>query len=366
MSLAIVTTTINVPTFLEAYCRDIMEHDRRDVILIVVGDKKTPDEVSGYCKALTSKYGLPTEYYDIERQIAYLRAFPELERHLPFNSVQRRNIGMVRAYQLGADTILTVDDDNYLREPDLLRCHARVGEVLSLPAYHSSTGWFNPCAFLSATPSIPFYHRGFPLRERWKPAETKTIRRKGKLAVNVGMWLGDPDVDAWVRMALPIDCSAWNGPRSFTLGEDTWAPFNSQQTALAREIIPAYFLDPNAGRYDDIWASYTVHRIAGHLGHLISYGSPIVDHIQKRSVASLLRDLSDEQQGASLTDAFVQALKGAPLRASSYADCYSELAEHLSQVLHYGAGLERGSTAFLRTYVKGMRMWSATIAKLGA
>jgi hypothetical protein len=29
------------------------------------------------------------------------------------------------------------------------------------------------------------------------------------------------------------------------------------------EIIPAYPLSPKVGRYDDIWASYVIYRIAG-------------------------------------------------------------------------------------------------------
>lgn len=111
--------------------------------------------------------------------------------------------------------------------------------------------------------------------------------REGRVVVNVGMWLGDPDVDAWLRLATPLESLQWNQPENFVLGQDTWAPFNSQQTAIARDLIPAYFLNPNAGRYDDIWASFIIHRLANYFGDLVSYGSPIVSHIQKRSLASL-------------------------------------------------------------------------------
>ena len=48
-------------------------------------------------------------------------------------------------------------------------------------------------------------------------------------------------------------------------GKGTWSPFNSQNTALSAKIIPAYPLSPKVGRYDDIWASYVIYRIAGPL-----------------------------------------------------------------------------------------------------
>lgn len=364
MSLAIVTTTINVPTLLEGYCEDIRRHDHRDVTIIVIGDNKTPAETGPYCETLERRYAIPIEYYGVESQRRYLKAFPELDKHLPYDSVQRRNAGMVRAYQLGVDVVLTVDDDNYVLEPDLLRCHSRVGTEVSLPAYWSSTGWFNPCQFLSADGVKSFYHRGFPLGQRWKPSEVENRTRQGKLVTNVGLWIGDPDVDAWLRLSFPLECTRWNASGSFALGEGTWAPFNSQQTAVARELLPAYFLDPNAGRYDDIWASYITHRLAQHFGHLVSYGSPIVRHEQKRSLQSLWRDLDDERHGAALTDDFAVFLREATFQGSSYAECYSELADQLGARL--GEVSPPDQAAYLGTYVEGMRVWQDTFARLKA
>src|ERR1700694_3138692 len=110
MKLAIVTTTINVPQFLEDYCADFKLHNRTDVLFIVIADKKTPDEAKSYCQSLGERHGYEVEYYDVPRQRSYLSRFPELDAYLPYNSVQRRNIGMLRAYELGAHSLLTVDD----------------------------------------------------------------------------------------------------------------------------------------------------------------------------------------------------------------------------------------------------------------
>lgn len=366
MSLAVVTTTINVPELFEGYCKDFRAHNRSDIYFIIVGDRKTPAEAATYCRLLERTYGYPFEYFDVDRQKSFLSEFPDLDRYLPYDSVQRRNIGLLRAYQRGYDVVLTVDDDNYLLEPDLLRHHLGVGTTREERSFVSSNGWFNPCQFLDANPTLQFYHRGFPLKERWKIAEVQTGVRAGRVVVNVGMWLGDPDVDAWLRLATPLESVRWNQTENFVLGQDTWAPFNSQQTAISRDLIPAYFLNPNAGRYDDIWASFIIHRLANHFGDLVSYGSPIVSHIQTRSLASLWRDLDEERMGALLTEEFVAIVRSVPLAGSSYAACYAELAEGLANALHARTSRIKGGSEYLQEYVRGMQVWQKTLASLDA
>src|SRR5690348_4473119 len=115
MKTAIVTTTINVPQLFDGYCKDFAQHGRKDICFVVVADKKTPAEAQSYCERLPDLYrGVSMEYFSVARQQEYLRKFPQLSEYLPYNSVQRRNIGMVFAYEAGYDIILTVDDDNYL------------------------------------------------------------------------------------------------------------------------------------------------------------------------------------------------------------------------------------------------------------
>ena len=49
----VVTTTINVPTFLRTICENAVLHNRQDFSFIVIGDVKTPQETRPYCNALT-------------------------------------------------------------------------------------------------------------------------------------------------------------------------------------------------------------------------------------------------------------------------------------------------------------------------
>jgi glycosyltransferase involved in cell wall biosynthesis len=363
MKTAIVTTTINVPEFMDGYCRDSAAHGRKDLCFVIVADKKTPPEAQAYCENLEKLHGFRMEYFSVDRQREYLERFPELDQYLPWNSVQRRNIGMLYAYELGCDTIVTVDDDNYLLEPNLLEEHLRVGTEHKLKSYSSSTGWMNPCQFLKVTPPFSPYHRGFPLSKRFVETTISEGARAGRVVVNVGMWLGDPDVDAWIRMSLPLEATEWTARENFALGLGTWAPFNSQQTAVARDVVPAYFLNPNAGRYDDIWGSFILHCIANHMGDLISYGSPIVSHLQKRSLASLWRDIDDERMGTLLTDNFVTFLRNTQLGTSTYRGCYEEIANSILEWVDRGS-FPPAQQAFLLEYVRGMQVWLATLARV--
>ena len=56
----------------------------------------------------------------------------------------------------------------------------------------------------------------------------------------------------------------------FALEIGTWCPINTQNTSYSREIIPASFVPPNVGRYDDIWSGYILRKITHHLNHYIS------------------------------------------------------------------------------------------------
>jgi hypothetical protein len=365
MKTAIVTTTINVPEFLDGYCRDFLKHGRRDVGFVVIGDKKTPPEAQAYCENLGQLHGFRMEYFTVERQQEYLKAFPELDEYLPYNSVQRRNVGMLYAYEQGCKILIAVDDDNYVLEPDLLKAHLQVGNVGKLKSYSSSTDWMNPCEFLESNPPFSFFHRGFPMSKRRVSAELTEGQRTGRVVVNVGMWLGDPDVDAWVRMTVPIESTRWTATENFALAPATWAPFNSQQTAVARDLVPAYFLNPNAGRYDDIWGSFILHRIANHLGDLISYGSPIVSHLQQRSLTSLWRDMDDERMGTLLTDEFTSILQGCSLHADTYEGCYREIADAIEKSFP-SSRFSPAKQAYLREYARGMRVWLGTFARLSS
>jgi hypothetical protein len=233
-------------------------HSDQRALWQIAGDKKTPAEAKDFCEASAKEFGIECIYQTPDDQIAWLKDYPELDAEIPWNSIQRRNIAILTAYEKGCDVIITIDDDNYFVEgQDFIGEHsAPILKANEHSAIKSSTGWLNICDFLEDKRKFEFYPRGYPMNERWKDPKPilRSEKQNRKVVVNAGLWLDDPDVDAITRLTNDISATRYTKDESFTMQKGTWCPFNSQNTAMAREIIPAYCLSPNVGRYDDIWA----------------------------------------------------------------------------------------------------------------
>lgn len=361
MKTAIVTTTINVPKLLADYAKNIKQY-KHDAFFVVIGDKKTPPATKIYCRKIAKQYKVDIKYLDIPDQLKYLRKFPELKGHLLYNSIQRRNIGILLAYEMGAEKIITIDDDNFFVSKDFIKLHA-LGKK-SLNVVSSSTGWLNVCDQLTEKYNRRFYHRGFAQEYRFLEEKTKSQKKKINVVVNAGFWLNDPDIDALTRLYFPnydITVTGYKKKTNFAVAKHTWTPFNSQNTALAREIIPAYFLSPLVGRYDDIWGSYVIKKIADHLGDYVAFGQPLVK--QERNVHNYWKDLAKEDLGMQLTDTFVNYLKKIKLTGKNYQDSYSELTKKLDKLVKdYQATAEQQK--FLKDYVAGMKVWVKTFKRV--
>jgi hypothetical protein len=356
---AIVTTTINVPHLLTNYARDARRFSRQ-VEFIVVGDHKTPVKTAEYCQELSQSEAVACHYLSVLDQQNYLRRWPSFSSFLPFNCIQRRNVGMLYAYFNNYDVVVTIDDDNLLCDADYLGRHAHLGKVSEIDAVHSESGWWNVCELLNEARNLPFYHRGHPLSERFRVDEDyRTVSKvKGRVVVNAGLWLDDPDIDALTRLYAPIRVTGrhkdWPAHIACDLG--TWAPFNSQNTALLREVIPAYCLFPHCGRYDDIWASYVVRRISDQLGDVVSYGAPLVR--QKRNQHNLLRDLDAERLGMEYTDCLVAALRDCSLSSSNYREAFLEISAQIEPLLAQHCKAQSLSPEPLAPLIRGFHEYS--------
>ncbi|KKW12503.1 MAG: arabinopyranose mutase-like protein [Parcubacteria group bacterium GW2011_GWA2_49_9] len=364
MKYCIVTTTINVPRLLSAYVEDC-RHFGHDCVFVVVGDKQTPRAAETYCKTLAKRTGTEIVYMDVLDQERYLARFPELRRYLPYRSVQRRNVGLLYAYERGADVLVTIDDDNFLQTKNFLGAH-RLGRS-SLDVARARDGWFNVCSFLREKNKREFFHRGTPLEARFMQGGVRMQKKEVYVAVNAGLWLEDPDIDALTRLYFlgnPIRSIAYSRKKNFALAPQTWSPFNSQNTALAREVLPAYFLSPTVGRYDDIFGSYVVRRIADHLGHAVSYGFPLV--AQHRNPHNHWKDFLElEATGHRLVGVFTVALRSIRVVGRDYHACYSEIIRSLPKALFStGKTLTAEERAYFLGYVSGMKVWHATFDRI--
>lgn len=365
-TFTIVTTTIRVPVLLRAYALDAVRFQRQLDRFIVVGDKKTPADVGRFCQAMEDEFGIECVYLGEREQIEYLKNFPALGDFLPWNCIQRRNVGMLLAYQGQSDVVVTIDDDNFLCQPDYLGFHSHLGELQAVDAVSSSTGWWNVCEMLQESRSTPFYHRGFPLSKRWSVDEEFRVftRVNGRAVVSAGLWLDDPDVDAITRLCLRICATGPSDVFRERIACDigTWSPFNSQNTALLREAIGGYFLFPFIGRYDDIWASYVMRHIADHFGDLVTYGSPLVR--QKRNEHNYFKDFDAERFGLEQTDVFLEALGSCRLTAKTFREAFSEIAEQFPEALAKACESNTVEPALFSKVVAGYRVWAETIASI--
>lgn len=327
---AIVTTTIRIPFLLQEYAFNFKKYGWKNVFFVIAGDKKTPPAVENFCRSLEKKYEYAFFYLNLRKQKMLNK---RLYKYIPFNSISRRNFAILFAYQRQADIIITIDDDNFISKEDYLKYHSLVGKKVKLSSVRSSTRWFNVCECLKEKNNKIFFHRGFPINQRSSSSRKVTILKKMvKVDANAGLWLDAPDTDAisWLNFGtlkvLSFDSKKFGS--NFVLERGTWCPFNSQNTALSREVIPAYFLNPNFLRYDDIWASFVVRKIADHLNRYVSYGKPIV--IQKRNIHNYIEDLKRELVGMERTPDLIEELRDIELEGESYLECTKSLIKNIS------------------------------------
>jgi hypothetical protein len=365
MKTTIVTTTINIPVLLMKYAQNAKCYGHTELDFIVIGDRKSPAETADFCRRVEMYY--PCAYFDIPAQQKYMSGFPALWEHLCFDSIQRRNIGMLMAYENGADVVITIDDDNFVMNQDFVGLHGRVGMLRELPTYGSTNNWFNVCSFLETDHAVPFYHRGYPQKMRWTEENQfiSSYERMSMVAVNAGFWLDNPDIDALTRMDRQIIVRGYKQTRcgNFALEPGTWSPFNSQNTSLMRDCLPAYFLSPYIGRYDDIWASYIVERICEHFGHVVCYGDPLVR--QERNPHDLWKDLDAERNGMMMTDDFCAALRSITLKGTSYHECFAEITCGLEQAWTIGPKWNESQKEWRSKLLQGMNIWHEVFDKVG-
>ncbi|WP_298346011.1 hypothetical protein [Ferrimicrobium sp.] len=283
----IVTTTINAPT--EAIRRyDAME----DWNLIVIGDRKTPADY----QLKRGRYVSPAdqERYD-----------HELSDAIGWNCIQRRNFGILLAYEMGAEVIALIDDDNIPQAN--WGSQMLVGSEVEVRWHESGLDAFDP---VGATNYRALWHRGYPLELLSQRHYEEPVARRVKVDVDAGFWNGDPDIDAICRLEHAPECEF--DPSYFPIASSVMAPFNSQNTMLAREVVPHYFLYPHIGRMDDIWAAYYVQ---AH-GFQAVFSEPSV--YQDRNEHDLIRDLKAETIGYTNNLSLIRDLKRDPESIVAY------------------------------------------------
>lgn len=370
MKAYVVVTTINVPYLLKDYADNFEKFGHKNEVgFIVIGDLKTPKEAKSICEELQQR-GFEAIHMDVDAQREWLKRFPELDEIIPYNSDNRRNIGFLVALEKGAEIVLSIDDDNFVRPgEDWFIHHSIVGRIHESEAIESSDGWFNICTLLKTTPDRTIYPRGYPHSKRWKQNEITITRSNKKVMLNLGLWDGEPDVDAVTRLHEPIKVEG-DSSRKIMLAKGTNSPINTQNTAIHRDAMPAYYYIPmgftvhgnKIDRYGDIWSGFFVKKVIDHMGDTVSIGGPTVVH--NRNPHDLLKDLKEELAGMILTESLVSILGSIQLTSKTYLDSYRELAERLQEAVKVSDEIDDETKGYFYHIVKGMKIWSDVCEKL--
>lgn len=321
MKLSLVLTTINVPTVLALYRKC-----DPDVHFYIMGDRKTPDlEV---CRLLESIPNHSYYGYDFQAKLGY-----KCHSAIGPDCIQRRNIGFLEALKDGADLIVTIDDDNmcinedYFENYQRLFCTTRLTQASRLVdgfmqqvgdprnfngiKVSGKDGWFDPGQFLVP----PVVQRGFPIQAQHRPKYEPVV--DAKIGVASGLILGDSDMDAYTRIgkAPTVGDVAMLAQVGCVVDPNTYTIFNSQNSCVLREFVPAYFMMPSVGRYDDVYAALIVQRVMRERDYHVHLGQPLV--LQERNEHNLIADLRAEIDGMENTEKLADLLDHIQLPAKS-------------------------------------------------
>lgn len=271
---AIIVTSINAPG--KALRQLATNSLRKNFNFIVIGDAKSPGDF-----ALEG-----CRFFDVEAQI---KAGFRFAKACPVNHYSRKNVGYLIAMRDGSLNILETDDDNMpgraFFTPRKKRVRAPVLET---------TGWVNVYRYFTDALIWP---RGFPLdliNRSLIPFEQVPVREVD-CPIQQGLADGNPDVDAIYRLVFPA-YPQFRSNRQIALGNNSWCPFNSQNTLWWPEAYPLLYLPSYCSfRMTDIYRGFVAQRIAWTNGWYILFHKATV--LQERNEHNLMHDFKNELQG---------------------------------------------------------------------
>lgn len=225
-----------------------------------------------------------------------------------------RSYGFWKAYALGADVIITLDDDCFPAEENFVSKH------LDNLRQCAPEGWF---------PTFPhpthMYTRGFLYKNR----------DKKRVVVSHGLWSNKMNMDAQTQLTIgDVNVRAYPPLRQI-VPPGQFFPMSSMNLASTRDTTPLMYFplmgkNPSGtswgfDRFDDIWAGIFAKKIIDHLGLSVVNGSPFVEHKKASDVAT---NLIKEKNGIATNESLWKAVDRVSFTATNPVSCYKELVEH--------------------------------------
>ncbi|MCB9813407.1 MAG: hypothetical protein H6772_03295 [Pseudomonadales bacterium] len=304
VSVSIVIPTIRNLEFLKKW-NELNLFESVDLIIIEDHIKKEIKIPKIRCRSL-----FHYSHQDIERE------FKNKAWIFPYRTSAVRSYGFYKAWQNGADIIITMDDDCKPFSQDFVKNHI---ENLKLKV---ATNW---------SPTYPFRElslmRGFPYE----------IRNKKQVVLSHGIWANIPDLDATTQLHL-LEKSFPELPNILhVFPKGVYFPMSVMNLGFSREIVPLLYQllmgeDKNGkawgfDRFDDIWSGVITKKIIDHLKLAAVSGSPIVWH---ERASNVYNNLQKEAKGIEVNEIFWKLVDEVKLKKTTPIDCYIELLDKIN------------------------------------
>jgi hypothetical protein len=276
MKIALCTTTIHVQHALK-----LMRKCSEDVRFFVATDEKTPDEARDFVHRVSNT----------QTNGKITSSVWKCSEPIGWNTLARRNIAFLEALKWGADVIYSWDNDNLPCDAMHFHWLSRLGLPFNGIKVSGHDGWFDPGTLLIP----PTRHRGIP--HHLRPSRHAAPVTDARIGVAAGLVIGAGDADACTQIEHKPDIGQVHllGQTGVVVDLNTHTVFNSQNSAVIRELIPAWFMMPGVGRHDDIYASLIVQRVARERDLHVHFGPPFTFH--ERNEHDLIKDLRAEIDG---------------------------------------------------------------------
>ena len=222
-----------------------------------------------------------------------------------------RSFGFLMAYRMGADYILTLDDDCYPHGTNkIFSSH--------IERITSSLRW---------TTSVPGMRtRGLPY---------KNLGKLNGVVANMGLWSKIPDLDA-IQSLMDIELTKGEylppvGNNIIPQGQ--FFPLCGMNFSFHRDVAPlSYFPLMGEGspycRFDDIWFGIIFKKIIDHLGYHVSVGEPFVEHQRSSNV---FVNLVKEAPGVAANEHFWETIDEVKISENTPKYCMIQLGDSLQQ-----------------------------------
>ncbi len=302
LSVFLVIPTIRNLEFLKHW-----KDEFKDCQIVIVEDRKTKEIGT---PSIPSRAIHHFSWTDIDHE------FGKSAWIFPRKNAGIRSYGFWKAYVMGAEVIITLDDDCYPAEREFIKKH------LDNLNFKAASSWY------TTYPNPEWiYTRGIPY----------SVRRKIPIMVSHGLWSGAIDLDAKTELKLPklLNEKPYPPIRQI-IPFGYFYPMCTMNLAFRREVVPLMFF-PMMGfdtkgkkweydRYDDIWAGIFSKKIMDHLGWAVVNGSPFVKHKKASNPHS---NLKRESAGMKMNEILWQKVNKVKLTKKSSRLCYIELAKKI-------------------------------------